>query len=186
MPLFNLFRKGQYINYLGVAILLLSLSILSTPASSQIGTFQPQYQPEFASDTWFTDMSARMARFIKSPEKRREILKRVRQEAERVRLKPGLILAIIHTESSFNRFAVSSAGAQGLMQVMPFWKQEIGQPDDNLIRIGTNLRYGCTILRHYLSIEKGNLTRALARYNGSLGKRHYPEKVYTNWETYWQ
>ncbi len=190
MQLFNLFRKEQCINNPGIVILLLSLSIfsvlsvLSVPAFSQISTFQPRQQS--ASDSWLTDMSARMARFIKNPKKRRDLLKWVRREAERARLKPGLILAIIHTESAFDRFAVSSAGAQGLMQVMPFWKKELGQPDDNLTRIETNLRYGCTILRHYLSVEKGNLTRALARYNGSLGKDYYPEKVYTNWETYWQ
>ena len=96
------------------------------------------------------------------------------------------MLALIHTESSFDRFAVSSAGAQGLMQVMPFWKSVIGRPDDNLTDIETNLRYGSAILSHYLKRESGNLTRALARYNGSLGQTWYPDRVYENWDRHWR
>ncbi|MBT8132490.1 MAG: lytic transglycosylase domain-containing protein, partial [Gammaproteobacteria bacterium] len=92
-------------------------------------------------------------------------------------LAPELVLAVNDVESNFDRFAISCAGALGLMQVMPFWLDEIGRPDDNLFHINTNLRMGCTILRYYLDRENGNLVRALARYNGSLGRRIYPDKV---------
>jgi len=94
-------------------------------------------------------------------------------------------LSLIQIESAFKQFAISKVGAQGLMQVMPFWKAEIGRPNDNLTSIQTNLRYGCTILKHYIDKEKGNLIKALARYNGSLGKLHYPEKVLNAWQKYW-
>ncbi len=139
----------------------------------------------FDAEVWLVDMSARMERYIKNPKIRLEFLKLVHMEATRADLSPELVLSVIHVESLFNRFAISSVGAQGFMQVMPFWKEEIGRPDDNLMNTSTNLRYGCTILKHYLDKEKGNLLRALARYNGSLGKTWYPEKVMNAWERYW-
>ena len=98
-------------------------------------------------------------------------------EATRADLPPELVLAVIETESNFNRWAISVVGARGLMQIMPFWLKEIGREDDNLFTVSTNLRFGCTILRHYLDREKGNISRALGRYNGSLGKVKYPNKV---------
>jgi soluble lytic murein transglycosylase-like protein len=88
-------------------------------------------------------------------------------------------------ESNFDRFAISSAGARGLMQVMPFWLDEIGRPDDDLFDIETNLRFGCTILRHYLDRERGDRVRALARYNGSLGQTWYPQRVFTALSQRW-
>lgn len=130
-------------------------------------------------------MSGRMKRYIKDPKKRLSLLKMVHAEAKRAELQPELVLSVMHVESAFDRFAISYVGAQGLMQVMPFWKNEIGRPQDNLTDIPTNLRYGTTILKHYLDKEKGDLIRALARYNGSLGKTKYPEKVLTFWEKYW-
>nr|WP_306671541.1 lytic transglycosylase domain-containing protein [Endozoicomonas sp. ONNA2] len=139
----------------------------------------------FDDEVWLIDMSARLARFIKEPELRLKVLKMIHLEASKVDLQPELVLALIQTESAFDQYAVSSAGALGLMQIMPFWKNVIGQDKDNLITIQTNLRYGCTILRYYLEKENGNLTRALARYNGSLGKTWYPERVLTNWERHW-
>ncbi|MEJ2128977.1 MAG: lytic transglycosylase domain-containing protein [Woeseiaceae bacterium] len=135
------------------------------------------FDDRFHAEVWLTDMSSRLARQVKNPEERIEILTRVHSEAARVDLPPELILAVIDVESNFDRYAISVAGALGLMQVMPFWKDEIGRPDDNLNRIDTNLRYGCTILRFYLDKEKGDLRRALGRYNGSLGKRKYPNLV---------
>jgi soluble lytic murein transglycosylase-like protein len=135
------------------------------------------FDDRFHAEVWLTDMSSRLARQVKNPEERIEILTRVHYEAARVDLPPELILAVIDVESNFDRYAISVAGALGLMQVMPFWKDEIGRPDDNLNRIDTNLRYGCTILRFYLDKEKGDLRRALGRYNGSLGKRKYPNLV---------
>lgn len=135
------------------------------------------FADRFDAEVWLTDMSARLARQVKDHDERIEILKRVHYEATRADLPPELVLAVIDVESNFDRFAISVAGARGLMQIMPFWLDEIGRPDDNLLHIDTNLRFGCTILQHYLEIEKGDLIRALGRYNGSLGKRKYPNKV---------
>ncbi len=135
------------------------------------------FPDRFEAEVWLTDMSARLARQVRDPEERIEILTRVHFEAKRADLAPELVLAVIEVESNFDRFAISVAGALGLMQVMPFWLNEIGRPDDNLLHIDTNLRYGCTILRFYLDKENGDLRRALGRYNGSLGKRKYPNKV---------
>lgn len=139
----------------------------------------------FDAEVWLVDMSGRTARWMKDDEERLQTLRLIHAEAMRTGVEPELLLAVIHVESLYDRFAVSSAGAQGLMQVMPFWKNEIGRPDDNLTKIATNLRYGSTILKHYLDVEKGNLTRALARYNGSLGKTWYPERVMNAWEKYY-
>ena len=137
----------------------------------------PSFPDRFEAEVWLTDMSRRLARQVKDPEERIEILTLVHLEASRVNLPPELILAVIEVESNFDRYAVSVAGAIGLMQIMPFWLEEIGRPDDNLLHIDTNLRYGCTILRFYYDKENGDLRRALGRYNGSLGKRKYPNKV---------
>jgi len=131
----------------------------------------------FDAEVWLTDMSRRLARQVRDPEERVELLTLVHSEAARVELPPELILAVIEVESNFDRYAVSVAGALGLMQIMPFWLDEIGRPNDNLLHADTNLRYGCTILRFYLDKEKGDLRRALGRYNGSLGRRKYPNKV---------
>ena len=139
----------------------------------------------FDAEVWLTDMSARLERQVSDPDERIEILTRVHYEAARVELPPELILAVIEVESNFDPYAISVAGALGLMQVMPFWREEIGRPDDNLIRADTNLRYGCTILKFYLDKEKGDLRRALGRYNGSLGKRAYPNKVINKLSKKW-
>ena len=135
------------------------------------------FEDRFDAEVWLTDMSARLARQVRDPDERIRILTRVHYEASRAELAPELVLALIEVESNFDTYAVSRAGALGLMQIMPFWKNEIGRPDDNLIRLDTNLRYGCTILKFYLEKEKGDLRRALGRYNGSLGRRKYPNKV---------
>jgi soluble lytic murein transglycosylase-like protein len=135
------------------------------------------FTDHFDAQVWLTDMSTRLARQVIDPQERIEILKRVHLEAVRADLAPELVLAVIDVESNFDKYAISVAGARGLMQIMPFWLNEIGRPDDNLIHIGTNLRFGCTILKYYLEIEKGDLKRALGRYNGSLGERKYPNLV---------
>ncbi len=126
------------------------------------------FPDRFAAEVWLVDMSKRLERHIADPGERLELLRLVHREATRAGLEPELVLAVIQVESAFDRWAISRAGAQGLMQIMPFWLKEIGKPDDNLFHIPTNLRMGCTILRFYLDRERGNLTRALARYNGSL------------------
>ena len=137
----------------------------------------PSFTDRFDGEVWLTDMSARLARQVENPEERIELLTLVHMEAKRVELPPELILAVIEVESNFDRYAVSVAGALGLMQIMPFWLNEIGRPNDNLLHTDTNLRYGCTILKHYYDKENGDLRRALGRYNGSLGRRKYPNKV---------
>lgn len=135
------------------------------------------FTDRFDAQVWLSDMSQRLSAQVEDPEERIAILKRVHYEASRVELPPELVLAVIDVESNFDRFAISHVGARGLMQVMPFWLDEIGRPDDNLFYINTNLRFGCTILKYYMDMESGDLQRALGRYNGSLGKRTYPNKV---------
>ncbi len=135
------------------------------------------FSDRFDAEVWLTDMSRRLERQVKNPEERISLLTRVHQEASRAELPPELVLAVIEVESNFDRYAVSVAGAIGLMQIMPFWLDEIGRPNDNLLHLDTNLRYGCTILKFYMDKENGDLRRALGRYNGSLGKRTYPNKV---------
>ena len=143
------------------------------------------FEDRFEAEVWLVDMSGRLQRFIKDDKRRLALLRAVHREATRAKLKPELVLSVIQVESYFDRYALSYVGARGLMQVMPFWKNEIGRPDDNLMDIDTNLRYGCTILSYYLKKEKGDLIRALARYNGSLGQTKYPEKVFRAWEKRW-
>lgn len=130
---------------------------------------------------WLLEMSQRLASRIPDAAFRVELLKAVHYEATRAGLDPQLVLGIIDVESGFKKYAVSTAGARGLMQVMPFWVDLIGDRDHNLFHLRTNLRYGCTILRHYLDIENGDLFRALGRYNGSLGRAEYPRMVLAAW-----
>jgi soluble lytic murein transglycosylase-like protein len=134
---------------------------------------------------WLEAMSTRLAKRIPNQEYRLELLRAVHYEAKRAGLDPQLVLGLMQVESGFRKYAVSSAGARGYMQVMPFWLKVIGRPDDNLFNMRTNLRYGCTILRHYLDIEQGDLYRALGRYNGSLGRPEYPNAVRAAWHNQW-
>jgi soluble lytic murein transglycosylase-like protein len=130
---------------------------------------------------WLLAMSDRLAKRVPDAKYRVELLKTVHYEATRAGLDPQLVLGIIFVESGFKKYAVSKAGARGLMQVMPFWVGLIGEGEHNLFHLRTNIRYGCVILRHYLDIEKGDLYRALGRYNGSLGKPEYPTLVLAAW-----
>jgi soluble lytic murein transglycosylase-like protein len=134
---------------------------------------------------WVRGMTRRVAGRFPDEESARQFLTLVRYEAMRAGLDPHLVLAVIDVESKFRKYAVSKAGARGLMQVMPFWVKEAGAPTDNLFQERTNLRYGCSILRLYLDREKGNLTNALARYNGSLGQPQYPSRVLRAWKDRW-
>jgi soluble lytic murein transglycosylase-like protein len=143
------------------------------------------FADRFDAEVWLTDMNTRLGARIEDPEERLTILRKVHYEARRANLDPQLVLALIQVESNFDRFAISSAGAQGLMQIMPFWLDEIGKPEDNLFDIETNLRFGCTILSLYLQREKGDMHRALARYNGSVGQHWYPRRVYTALRKRW-
>jgi len=127
--------------------------------------------------TWLAEMSRVLAVRMPDETARTEFLATVHYEATRAGLDPQLVLGVIHHESGFRKYAVSVADARGFMQVMPFWVRLIGTPDQNLFQLRTNLRYGCTILRHYLDLEKGDVYRALGRYNGSVGRPEYPTAV---------
>lgn len=144
------------------------------------------FNDRFDAEVWLVSKSASIGRFIKDPEEQFRILRLVHREATRAKLPADLVLAVIQIESAFDPYAVSSAGAMGMMQVMPFWKKEIGRENDNLIDLETNLRYGCTILKYYIDKEKGRWAEGLARYNGSYGKYWYPEKVLVAWQKYWR
>ena len=131
--------------------------------------------------TWLAEMSRRLERRIPDAEYREDFLNTLHYESIRAGLDPEMVLGLIEVESGFRKYAVSSATAQGYMQIMPFWTKVIGTTDHNLFHLRTNLRYGVTILRHYIDIERGDLFRALGRYNGSLGKPEYPNAVYAAW-----
>ena len=178
--------------HMRIAILVLALLLPALPATvlaqddpdpalvlllREAANETDSFPDHFDAQVWLTDMSTRLERQVKSPQERIHILQRVHFEATRSELPPELVLAVIDVESNFDRFAISVAGARGLMQIMPFWLNEIGRPDDNLMQIETNLRFGCTILKYYMDMEKGDMIRALGRYNGSLGQRKYPNKV---------
>ena len=150
-----------------------------------------QATPFLAFDTveearpWLASMSKKLERRIPDRRSREEFLVTVHYEAKRAGLDPQLVLGLIQVESNFRKYAVSSAGARGYMQVMPFWVKLIGNNGHNLFHLRTNLRYGCTILRHYLDIERGDYFRALGRYNGSLGRAEYPNMVVRAWINVW-
>ncbi len=144
------------------------------------------FDDRFDAEVWLVDMSARLAPFVPNTDARLKLLEAIHRYASRSKLPPELVLSVIQVESRFDRFAVSSAGAQGLMQVMPFWKNEIGRPQDNLTDIDTNLSYGCRILQFYLERENGRLSTALARYNGSAGSSRYSDKTEAAWKTNWK
>ena len=145
----------------------------------------PVFSSPQEADLWLVEMSSRLVSRIPDVNYRLDFLKTVHYEAKRAGLDPLMVLALIEVESGFRKYAVSRAEARGYMQVMPFWVKEIGARDDNLFHLRTNLRYGCTILRYYLDMEKGDLYRALGRYNGSLGKPEYPNLVRASWRKYW-
>jgi soluble lytic murein transglycosylase-like protein len=135
---------------------------------------------------WLGAMSQRLAKKKSNWQERKEFLQTVWYESRRAGLDTGLVLGLVQVESNFRKFAVSSVGARGYMQVMPFWLKLIGQPKHNLFHMRTNLAYGCAILRHYLDVEKGDYFRALGRYNGSLGRAEYPNLVLAAWKGRWK
>lgn len=143
------------------------------------------FEDRFDGEVWMLDMGNRIKRWMPDHQQRNEMLRLVHRESKRNKLDPELVLSVIHVESLFNPYAVSYVGAQGLMQIMPFWREEIGHADDSYFHMETNIRYGTFILAWYLKKEKGNVTRALARYNGSLGSNRYPNKVYRALDKYY-
>lgn len=144
------------------------------------------FATESEARAWLNAMSGKLARRMPDRVSREEFLVTVHYEAKRAGLDPQMVLGLIQVESNFRKYAVSSAGARGYMQVMPFWVKLIGGSEHNLFHLRTNLRYGCVILKHYLDIENGNLFRALGRYNGSLGRAEYPNLVVRAWHNEWQ
>ena len=159
-----------------------SVQAALTRAISDKGAPQLKFADPEDGYKWLLAMSDRLAKRIPDTMYRVELLKTVHYEATRAGLDPQLVLGIIHVESGFKKYAVSKAGARGLMQVMPFWVGLIGAKDHNLFHLRMNIRYGCVIMRHYLDIEKGDLYRALGRYNGSLGRPEYPNLVLAAWK----
>lgn len=147
---------------------------------------ESSFEDPYLGQVWLAKMSGPLDRWLGEPDQQIDLLTRIHREASIAGLDPGLVLALIQVESNFDAFAISSAGARGLMQIMPFWKKEIGRAEDNLFDVDTNLRYGCTILAHYLEVENGSLIRALARYNGSRGQTWYPERVLRYWHQNWR
>jgi soluble lytic murein transglycosylase-like protein len=145
------------------------------------------FEDRFESEVWYKMMEPRLRKIVEDHDERMLILKEVICESQRAgetRLPPGLVMAVIHVESRFDHYAVSSAGAVGLMQVMPFWPEQLGMKRHELIRIPQNIRMGCAILRFYLKKERNSVTRALARYNGSVGRRTYSDLVMNQWSRY--
>ena len=178
----------------GLALLPLALAVTAQAGPIDphlrraLGSALNQPQPaadRFARQVWFKDYTRRLTDFIDSDRRRRRLARLIFAEARRVDIPPGLVFAVIDVESDFDRFALSPVGARGLMQIMPFWQEEIGRPEDNLFHAPTNLRYGCTILRHYLEREGGDVLQALAAYNGSTGRTIYPEKIYRAYQRRW-
>ena len=181
--------RFRYLQNPGAALLLLAL-IVCAPAGAdqqkdpQLGKLLEQalaagacFEDKFDEQVWFATMEPKLKALLKDPKERQEILHHVHCEARRLQLPPGLVMAVIDVESRFDRWAVSSAGAVGLMQVMPFWPKQLGMTNRELVRIPQNVRMGCTILKFYLDRERGDYTRALARYNGSVGRRNYADLV---------
>jgi len=176
----------------------LAVLVLTTPAAAQSEPdpelrrllqdaieSESNFEDRFDAQVWLLDMSRRLEKFVADPATRIEMLKRIHYEATRVNIEPELVLALIEVESTFDEYAISVSGARGLMQVMPFWLNEINLSDQNLFKIHTNLRMGCTILRYYIDMEPYDIGRALARYNGSLGKTDYPNRVISALQKHW-
>jgi len=188
--------KRLFTGQLGAASVLVVLLVCGLPAIAEednqellallkqtIGK-SDSFEDRYDAEVWLMSKSNQLKRYIKDDKKRLDLLRRIHRAATRAELSPEIVLAVIQIESRFDPYALSRVGARGMMQVMPFWKNEIGRPDDNLMDIETNLRYGCTILKFYLDKENGHLANALARYNGSYGKSWYPEKVLVAWESW--
>jgi soluble lytic murein transglycosylase-like protein len=157
---------------------------------SVINPFQPKlvFSNQKMANKWLDDMSLRLKKWVSDPILRKKYLTIIQYEATRADLDPQIVLSVITVEGKFNKYAIGSSGERGMMQVMPFWLNLIGNSNMDLFDVQTNIRFGCIILRYYLKLEKGNLTRALARYNGALllpNYAGYPDKVMDAYYNYW-
>ena len=163
-----------------------SVKAMLQKSISDLGAPKLMFASETEGQAWLDEMSQRLEKRLPDATYREDFLRSVHYEATRAGLDPQLVLGLIQVESGFKKYAFSSVGARGYMQVMPFWVKSIGSSEQNLFHMRLNLRYGCTILRHYLDIERGDLYRALGRYNGSLGKPQYPNLVVGAWRRNWE
>jgi len=190
-------RHGFVTQLRPLLLLLLAMMALPSWADRQqdpaLGKFlqktlkeAPCFEDKFEEKVWLAAMEPKLKKVVKNDAERAEILHHVFCEARRLQLPPGLVMAVIDVESRFDRWAVSYAGAVGLMQVMPFWPNQLGMNNHELVRTPQNIRMGCTILKFYLDREKGDYTKALARYNGSVGRRNYADLVLTRLANRWQ
>lgn len=172
----------------------LSADVQTSLHSAIINPIQPHlvFADKDKAAAWLLDMSNRLKSvapkdpLVQDEFMRKRLLTMIQYESIRAGLDPQLVLSVITVESRFNKYAVSSAGARGIMQVMPFWQRQIGSQDQDLLNVQTNIRYGCTILRHYLQLEHGDMFMALGRYNGSRGQAVYPNLVFGALNRYWQ
>ena len=193
-------KSKKLILFLGIIVTLSKLSIAATQEqerlspdvqaglrSSILNPIEPHlvFKSPDQGQAWMSDMSKRLKNWVPDDFLRKRYLTTIQYEASRAGLDPQMVLAVITVESRFNKYAISSSGAIGLMQIMPFWQQQIGTYDQSLFDTQTNIRYGCTILRYYLQRENGNMERALGRYNGSLGQAAYPQLVFNAYTKYW-
>jgi soluble lytic murein transglycosylase-like protein len=196
-PLFHSVSIGVLLGVLSLACVCQAGNQREEPLSNSVKSMMQKSISDLAAprlifasqvegQAWLDEMSIRLQKRLPDAGYRQDFLKSVHYEATRAGLDPQLVLGLIQVESGFKKYAVSSVGARGYMQVMPFWVKTIGTPEQNLFHLRLNLRYGCTILRHYLDIERGDLYRALGRYNGSLGKPQYPNLVVGAWRKNWQ
>lgn len=202
-PLLQKWKMRHISNFLSALLVVAAMAVTVSHAADSGQTPDPElraalvrsiettpgFKDRFEAEVWLVDMSTRLKPFFEDQEDRLKLLRIVHREATRTNLPPELVLAVMEVESRFDRFAISRSGARGLMQIMPFWLDEIGNlpvyqklVDEgrlgrNLFQMETNIWFGCSILKHYFDIEKGNISRALARYNGSLGKARYPRLV---------
>lgn len=155
-------------------------------AIRESGSISPIFDSAEHRIDWLAAMSARLQRKVPDFTQRYALIKLIRYEAQRAGLDPQLVFSLIDVESGFQPEAVSPVGAIGLMQIMPFWTKVLstGMPEQ-LYEPRINIRYGCLILRHYLDMERGDMFRALGRYNGSLGKNTYPDKIMERYHGKW-
>lgn len=151
--------------------------LMSNSLNTDLAPKNSSFENPIVEALWIDKHMDKVKRYSPDKTSREDLLKAVHYEAVRAGLEPEIVLGLMKVESGFNKYAISSVGARGLMQIMPFWVKVIGSENHNLFDIRTNLRYGCLILRHYLEIERGDMFRALGRYNGSLGKAKYPDLV---------
>ena len=168
----------------------LAADVQASLHSSIINPIQPRlvFDNKAQANAWLNDMSARLKKWVPDDFLRTRYLTIIQYESVRAGLDPQLVLSVITIEGRFNKYAIGSSGERGMMQVMPFWLSDIGAPDQSLFDVQTNIRFGCTILRYYMKIERGDTTRALARYNGALKLPNYagyPAKVFAAYDKYW-